>query len=128
WNPATDKFLPANYTIDTIAQGKPVCKQALQKHYGLAEQPRTPVLGMVSRLVEQKGLDLIVQSATRLLELGTQLVFLGEGDLQYHRMLNDLRARHPQRVGVTLGQSEPLAHLIEAGAGVVLIASLLQPC
>jgi starch synthase len=128
WNPATDRHLPATYTAETLPQGKAVCKQALQRQLGLAEEPRTPLLGMVSRLVEQKGLDLIGRSATGLLELGAQLVFLGEGDLQYHKMLNDLRARHPQRVSVTLSQSEPLAHLIEAGADVFLMPSLFEPC
>jgi starch synthase len=128
WSPATDRHLPAPYTADTLPQNKPVCKQALQRQYGLAEEPRTPLLGMVSRLVEQKGLDLIGQSAERLLGLGAQLVFLGEGDLHYHRMLNGLQARHPRRVGVTLGQSEHLAHLIEGGADLFLMPSLFEPC
>ena len=128
WNPATDKHLPATYTVDTIQQGKPVCKLALQKQYGLAEEPRTPLLGMVSRLVEQKGLDLVGQSATRLLQLGTQLVVLGEGDLQYHRILTELRAKFPKQVGVTLKHDEPLAHLIEAGADLFLMPSLFEPC
>ncbi len=128
WDPATDKHLPANYTVDTVEQGKAVCKQALQRYHELAEEPRTPLLGMVSRLVEQKGLDLIGQSARRLLELGTQLVFLGEGDQQYHKMLSELQAQHPRQVGVTLGQHEPLAHLIEAGADLFLMPSLFEPC
>jgi starch synthase len=128
WNPATDPFLAANYDAATVVEGKRKCKQALQNHCGLDAEPRTPVFGMVSRLVDQKGLDLIGQSATALLAHGTQLVLLGEGAPDYHRMLTELRDRYPTRVGLTLAQDEALAHQIEAGADMFLMPSLFEPC
>jgi starch synthase len=127
WDPATDRHLAATYDVDTVARRKPLCKAALQRRYGLAEEPRTPLLGMVSRLVEQKGVDLVVQAADALLREPAQLVVLGEGDPGYHRQLEDLRARHPDRVGLTLAFDEALAHQVEAGADVFLMPSLFEP-
>jgi starch synthase len=127
WNPATDAHLAANYDADTVSKGKPVCKAALQHRHGLAEEPRTPLLGVVARLVEQKGVDLIVGAAEPMLREGTQLVILGEGDPMYHQRLTQLRDRHPDRVGLTLGFDEPLAHQIEAGADIFLMPSLYEP-
>src|SRR5205807_2013743 len=116
WNPATDAHIAANYTPETVAEGKPACKTALQHRYQLPEEPRTPLLGMVSRLADQKGLNLVGKAAEALLREGVQMIFLGEGDPGYHRMLQDLRDRYPERVGLTLGFDETLAHKIEAGA------------
>jgi starch synthase len=127
WNPATDPHLAANYDAETVAERKPLCKAALQRRYGLAERPETPLLGVVARLVEQKGVDLIVGAAEALLREDTQLVVLGEGDPIYHRRLMELRDRHPDRVGTTLAFDEPLAHQIEAGADLFLMPSLYEP-
>lgn len=128
WNPARDRYLAKTYDGASVTEGKPVCKAALQRRYGLADQPRTPVLGVVTRLVEQKGLGLIVRAADALLrEDDVQLVVLGEGDPIYHRMLQDLQARYPDRVGLTLAFDEPLAHQIEGGADVFLMPSLYEP-
>src|SRR5262249_43469127 len=80
WNPATDSYIAATYDVETVAERKPLCKAALQRRYGLPEQPATPVLGMVARLVEQKGLDLVGKAAEPLLQQGVQLVLLGEGE------------------------------------------------
>ncbi|MCI0456740.1 MAG: glycogen synthase GlgA [Gemmataceae bacterium] len=128
WSPATDAHLSANYDSDTVTEGKPLCKRELQRQYGLAEESRAPLLGMVSRLVDQKGVDLVIKVAPALIEQGAQLVVLGEGDPQYHQLLLQLRERHPQAVGVTLGQNEELAHRIEAGVDVFLMPSLFEPC
>jgi starch synthase len=128
WNPATDRNLAATYDTGTVAEGKLKCKRALQRHYGLPEEPRTPLLGMVSRLVPQKGLDLLGQAAPALLEQGVQLVVLGQGDPPYERLLQELRERHPRQVGVTLAQDEALAHRIEAGLDIFLMPSLFEPC
>jgi starch synthase len=127
WNPATDTHLAANYDVETVAERKPLCKAALQRRYGLPEQPRTPLLGMVARLVEQKGLDLVGKAAAPLLQRGVQLVLLGEGDAAYHRMLLDLRARFPDRIGVVFGFDDALAHQIEAGADIFLMPSQYEP-
>jgi starch synthase len=128
WDPATDPHLAANYDANAVAPGKPLCKAWLQRHHGLDEEPHTPLLGMVSRLVDQKGLDLLGKAADELLRQGVQLVVLGVGDPVYHRMLLELRDRHPRRVGVTLSQDEKLAHLIEGGADVFLMPSQFEPC
>jgi starch synthase len=131
WDPATDRHLAANYNADTVTQGKPLCKAALQRRYGLPEDRRAPVLSMVARLAEQKGIDLVGKSADSLLhstaDCGLQLIVLGEGEPAYHRMLQDLRNRHSQRVGLTLAFDEPLAHQIEAGADIFLMPSLFEP-
>jgi starch synthase len=127
WNPAIDPHIAARYDANSVGQGKPVCKTALQHRYRLAEEPKAPLLGMVSRLVDQKGLNLVGKSADALLRDGAQMVFLGEGDPAYHRMLQELRDRFPERVGLTLGFDESLAHLIEAGADIFLMPSLFEP-
>jgi starch synthase len=128
WNPATDPHLPANYDVSSIVPGKSTCKGALQDYYSLTREARTPLLGIVSRLVDQKGLDLLAKSADALLKEGSQLVVLGVGDPVYHRMLLDLQSRFPTQVGVTLAQDEELAHQIEAGADIFLMPSQFEPC
>lgn len=134
WNPATDLHLAANYTAATVAEGKPICKEALQRRHGLSVSPRAPLIGMVARLVEQKGMDLVSVAAEAILqetgshgEAPPQLVVLGEGEPVYHRMLLDLQSRYPDRVGVTLGFDETLAHQIEAGADLFLMPSQFEP-
>lgn len=127
WNSATDRYLPAHYSVEALAPGKPQCKAALQERCGLPADPKAPLLGVVARLVEQKGIDLVVNAAPRLLDDGAQLVVLGEGDPQYHQMLSELRDRYPQRMSLTLGFSEAQAHQIEAGADLFLMPSLYEP-
>lgn len=128
WDPATDRHLAATYNVDTLARGKPVCKAAMQQRYGLAPEPRTPLLGVVARLVDQKGIDLIASAAPELLEQGNQLVILGEGDPAYHEVLQGIQARFPNRFGLTLGFDLALAHQVEAGVDVFLMPSLYEPC
>jgi starch synthase len=127
WDPARDPHLASRYDSETVSQGKALCKAELQKHYRLPQQPRTPLLGMVSRLVDQKGVDLVVAAAPALLARDVQLVVLGEGNPLYHEQLRQLQARYPQRVGLTLGFDEPLAHQIEAGADIYLMPSQYEP-
>jgi starch synthase len=128
WDPAHDQHLAATYDADTVAENKPRCKQALQKRFGLAEKADAPLCGMVSRLVDQKGLDLLSQAAATMLKPGdVQWVVLGEGDPVYHKFLQQLRQRHPKQVGLLLGFDEALAHQIEAGADIYLMPSLFEP-
>ena len=128
WNPATDPLPAANYDLDSVAVGKPACKEALQRHYGLRTSAKTPVLAIVSRLAEQKGIDLLGQIAPALLQHDVQLIVLGEGQAEYHAMLTALRSQFPTQVGLTLGQDEGLAHQIEAGADMFLMPSHYEPC
>jgi starch synthase len=127
WNPATDRHLATNYDEASVREGKPRCKAALQRRYGLPQEPRTPLAGLVARLVAQKGVDLLGKAAESLLKRGMQLAVLGEGDLPYHRMLLALQARYPRQVGVTLAFDEALAHQIEAGADMFLMPSKYEP-
>jgi starch synthase len=131
WDPAIDPHIAVHYDANTVAEGKAACKAALQRRYGLPEEPRVPLLAMIARLVDQKGVDLVVNSADAFLgsnnTSGTQLVVLGEGDPVYHRLLEDLRSRYPKRVGLTLAFDEKLAHHIEAGADIYLMPSQFEP-
>ncbi|HEY0721837.1 MAG TPA: glycogen synthase GlgA, partial [Gammaproteobacteria bacterium] len=127
WDPAGDPFIPAHFTPADLS-GKAKVKRALQRHFGLAEQTDTPLLGVIGRMVEQKGIDLIADAIPNLLDAGVQLAILGSGLPHYEQLLRSLAARHPQRIGLHIGYDEPLAHLIEAGADLFLMPSRFEPC
>lgn len=128
WDPATDSHLAANYTAETVAAGKAACKADLQRRFELPQDPDAPVLGVVARLVSQKGIDLVLSAAPGFLDLGCQMVFLGEGDPEFHEQLKAFRAKHPQQVGLYLGFSEAVAHKVEAGSDLFLMPSRYEPC
>src|SRR5262249_7075147 len=123
----TDRHLVAPYDVETAPQRKPPCKAALQRRHGLPERPDVPLIGMVARLVEQKGLSLVGRALESLLPEGVQFVVLGEGDAVYHHMLQGLKARFPDRVGLTFGFDEGLAHQIEGGSDLFLMPSQYEP-
>jgi starch synthase len=127
WDPTNDPHIATRYTVDTIGEGKPLCKAALQRAFGLREEPRAPLLGMVARLADQKGFDLLAGAGRAILEAGAQLVVVGEGERKYHDMLKGLSDRHPGQVGVYFGFDEPRAHQVEAGADAFLMPSLYEP-
>jgi len=130
WNPGSDSLLPAHFDANDLA-GKAECKRALLGHVGLSrgdDALARPLVGMVSRLVSQKGLDLIEAAGEELVELDATYVFLGSGDAKYERALMALQAAHPSRVAVHIGFDERLAHLIEAGADMFLMPSEFEPC
>ncbi len=128
WDPATDQHLAARYTFADLQTGKAACKAALQKRMNLAVEPRTPLLGVVARLAEQKGIDLIVDGLPPFLaEQNVQVVILGDGEPHYRRRLEELKAAYPRHVAITLGFSEALAHQIEAGADIFLMPSMYEP-
>ncbi|MFO0878531.1 MAG: glycogen synthase GlgA [Gemmataceae bacterium] len=126
WDPRHDAHIVANYSSDDLS-GKALCKRALQLEVDLPAETKTPLCGVVARLTQQKGVDLILEVAPRILEEGVQLVVLGEGDPAIHAQLEELRARFPTRCAVRLGFSEPLAHRIEAGADLFLMPSAFEP-
>jgi len=130
WNPATDPLLPARFDADAI-EGKTICKRALLARFHLPvgdDAMGRPVIGMVSRLVDQKGLDLIERAADDLASLDATWVFVGTGDVRHERFLRDLAAHYPSRVGVFVGFDEALAHLVEAGSDMFLMPSIFEPC
>ena len=128
WDPARDRHIAARYTAETVFERKPLCKADLQRRFNLPEDPKAPVLGMIARLVTQKGIDLTLSAAPGFLDLGCQMVFLGEGDREFHDQLQAFRDRHPDRVAIYLGFNEVLAHVIEAGADLFLMPSRYEPC
>ncbi len=127
WNPAADPFLPATYSRRN-RRGKAVCRSALLDRFGLTADDRTAVLGIVSRLADQKGFDLLAAAMDDLLKLPIVLAVLGKGDAGYQDLLRRLARRHPGRVGVRIEFSEPLAHLVIAGSDMLLMPSRYEPC
>jgi starch synthase len=131
WNPATDTNLSKTYSVKTLSE-KSKNKVTLQKECQfplLVEKKIKPlVLGIVSRLSEQKGLDLLIESITELIKLPIQLVILGSGESSYESTLTHLAKNYPDKIHVTLGYNEALAHRIIAGADVFLMPSQYEPC
>jgi starch synthase len=129
WNPETDPHLPAHYNANTVIQGKPICKEALQKELGLPQDASAPLVGIVGRLIDQKGFDLVADVMQRWVQMSdVQWAILGTGQPKYHKILETLAARFPQKVAVRLQFSNPLAHRIEAGADIFLMPSRFEPC
>ena len=128
WNPATDPHLAANYNIETVFKNKPLCKAALQEAFGLPVRPEVPLFGMVSRMADQKGFDLIATAAEPLLKLDAQFCFLGTGDSRYENLIKHLANTAPNQVAATVGYNEGLAHRIEAGSDIYLMPSRFEPC
>lgn len=127
WNPATDQFLAGAFDSETVERGKATCKADLQRYFHLPQAPRTPVIGMIARLVEQKGVDIVCKAAEELLQQDVQVVVLGEGDPEYHMKLSAIRERFPLKLGLLIGFDEGLAHRIEAGSDLYLMPSLYEP-
>jgi starch synthase len=128
WNPETDPNLAANYSRDDLA-GKAVCKAALLAEFGFPEEAaRRPLIGVVTRLADQKGADLIVAIGEDLAREDASLVLLGSGDHYYEELLIRLARAHPGRIAVRIGYDDRLAHRIEAGADLFLMPSRYEPC
>jgi starch synthase len=130
WNPSTDPWLPAGYDVHDLS-GKVACKRALLERFKLQvgdDVIRRPIVGMVSRLVDQKGLDLVDAAKDALLAMDATWVFVGTGEARYEAALRALAEQHPARVGVYIGFDESLAHLVEAGADMFLMPSKFEPC
>jgi starch synthase len=127
WDPATDPHLPAHYTASALA-GKARCKAALQRELGLPVRAGVPLIAMVSRLADQKGVDLVVAALGELLARDLQLALLGSGERSYEDALSTAARDRPDRMAVRIGFDEPLAHRMEAGADAFLMPSRFEPC
>jgi starch synthase len=128
WDPTADQLIPATYSATDLG-GKATCKQELQDRFLLEVDPDVPLVGVVSRLVHQKGLHLLAESIDDILNaMAVQFVVLGSGDRGLESTFYDLPARYPGRVGSYIGYNNPLAHWIEAGADFFLMPSLYEPC
>jgi starch synthase len=127
WNPAIDPHIAARYTAADLS-GKAVCKKDLQRRFRLPERADVPVLGVVSRLAEQKGLDLLRDIMVDVMSLDLQLILLGSGEKALEAAFLQAATQHPSKLGVTIGFDIPLSHQIEAGADLFLMPSRYEPC
>jgi len=128
WNPATDPALAANFSAEDL-QGKAACKLDLLRRFGLPEEPERPIIAIISRLVAQKGYDLIRELAGQILQTGAFFIALGAGAREYEDFLQSWHDHARNRVGIYKGYAgEPLAHQIEAGADMFLMPSKYEPC
>jgi starch synthase len=130
WDPASDPFLPAPYSAGDLA-GKKESKLALLRRYDLPADEAAmtrPLVGMVSRMIEQKGFDLLAALEHDLPRIDATFVVLGTGEARYQDMWRGLAGAHPDRIGAQIGFDESLAHLIEAGADIFLMPSRFEPC
>jgi starch synthase len=127
WDPRVDELIPHRYDVRTFEQ-KVENKKALCTKMGLPFNPRIPVIGMISRLADQKGFDLIGEVFEEILLLDIQLVVLGTGEKRYHTMFEKAAKRSPDKLAVALTFNNDLAHLIEAGSDIFLMPSRYEPC
>jgi starch synthase len=127
WNPETDPLITQQYRAASLPDKK-LNKFELQRRFGLSENETIPLFGLIGRLVEQKGIDLIIDCLPDVMSMPMQFVLLGAGDKDYEQRLQNLAHVYPDKMSVTIGYDEPLAHLIEAGSDVFLMPSRFEPC
>lgn len=127
WNPATDPLLAHHFSLKSL-KGRTVLKAQLQEASGLPAKPNLPVFAWVGRLVEQKGIDFLLESLPRLMALPLQIALIGTGDVRYEKALTEWQNLFPDRISIFLGYSEARAHLAEAGCDVFLMPSRFEPC
>lgn len=128
YNPETDPEIKANYSAQAWKRGKATCKKALQAELGLAQDAKTPLFVMVTRLVEQKGLDLLLRIADELLGEDIQLVVLGTGNLEYEHRLAAAAGRHPENMRALIKFDSKLARRMYSAGDLYLMPSLFEPC
>ena len=127
YDPATDPHIAANFSANDLA-GKALCKKELQSYFRLEEDANVPIVGMVTRLTDQKGLDLIEQAIERFMERRMQFVILGTGDRRYEQLFSWACWRWPGRVGSWFEHNEPMANRVYAGSDIFLMPSQFEPC
>lgn len=127
WNPETDTNISQTFNRLTLYK-KAINKTALQEQLALPVDKNIPVFGLISRLVEQKGIDLILECLPEMLTHPLQFVLLGSGDTSFEQRLYNFAEEHPDKISITIGYDESLAHLIEAGADIFLMPSRFEPC
>jgi len=127
WNPASDSLLPMRYSAGNMA-GKAACRAELLKRCGFEPDYAGPVFGMVARLTEQKGVDLVLANQEFFVKEDCRLIVLGTGERKYQEAMQKLTARAPQKVSLTAKLDEAMSHLVEAGSDFFLMPSLFEPC
>lgn len=127
WNPVKDDLIAKPFSADDIS-GKEDNRIALLDEYGLKQDTGDPIIGMVSRLVDQKGFDILAESMNKIMKLRLKLVILGTGQEKYHELYGKLQKKYPKRLGVKLEYNNKIAHMIEAGSDFFLMPSRYEPC
>ena len=127
WDPNTDSFIAQNFSVQNI-EGKSFNKEKLQEICALPVNKDIPVLGVVSRLVEAKGFDILAQGLDEICKMNVQLVILGIGELKYNKILEAAAKKHPKIISLNLKFDDPLAHKIYAGSDIFLMLSKYEPC
>lgn len=128
WNPESDSFIAAQYSAKNL-EGKGLCKKDLLATFHLpADNMERPLVGIVSRFVDQKGFDLIAESAAEIMREDITLVALGNGEPKYEKLFQEIARKNPKKVGVKIAYDNAVAHKIEAGADMFLMPSRYEPC
>ncbi len=127
WNPESDRDLAAHFSAKKT-EGKEACKAALQKENQLKVDPKIPLLGMITRLADQKGLDILAPAVETIMKKGLQFVLLGTGEERYHQMFRELGKKYSSQLGVHILFDAKLAKRIYAGSDIFLMPSQFEPC
>ncbi len=127
WNPETDTYIPYNYSINDLS-GKLKNKKSLLEKFKMPFSEKVPLIGIISRMVVQKGFDIFADAVNELMTLNAQWIILGGGEDTYELMFRSLANKLPHKVGVSTGYNNELSHFIEAGADMFLMPSRYEPC
>lgn len=127
WSPEVDRFIAAGYSKEDLS-GKEECKKDLVKQFGIKHSPGRPLIGMITRLAEQKGIDIVAEAMARMLKSGSDFVLLGFGDEKYNNIFKKLAKKYKGHMGARIDFDNVLAHKIEAGCDMFLIPSRYEPC
>jgi starch synthase len=127
WDPATDTLIPSNFTAHDM-KGKSECRRKILKEFGLKAKASRPVIGMVTRFAEQKGIDILMEAMPELMKLDIAMLILGTGDRKYQTLLADLAALYPEKLSVRVAFNNGLSHMVEAGSDMFLMPSRYEPC
>ncbi len=127
WDPDTDQYIPFKYSVKTL-DAKVENKKYLLKRFNKKFDPQTPLIGMVSRLVEQKGIDLVIEAFPEIMKMNAQVIILGTGEKQYHSKLEALAKKYSDKFILQLAYDDELSHLIEGASDIFLMPSKFEPC
>lgn len=127
WNPKKDADIPANFTAENL-KGKAACKRALEEENKFPHGAKAALVGIISRLADQKGFDVLVDGIDSILQLPCRYVMLGTGDRKYHRLFEEVAKRHPKKFSAHFTFDDAMAHRIYAGTDMILMPSHYEPC